>query len=261
MSMEQLNRNKKSKKIIVILMIFLLLILVATYVAYSYYVKNVVSEALKKEVFENIKKNDLSFFLNNEFYESISKRLEKDNFELNSDITLSTTMENNMFSELDLSKFAFKYYFMKENSTKKSFHKLQTQYAGNDFITFDFLKNDKQFAIKSDEIVNKYVGVNNSNLQNTINQLYQTQVDLSDFQKGKNFVIEREPIQLSHLQNVEIFADYANLIKNEVLAENISKKENVVVTMNQEQISTTEYTISFNNEQVRKLLERYFPND
>lgn len=258
--MEQPNPNKKSKKIVLILMIFLLVILVATYVVYSYYVKNIASEALKNEVLESIKKNDLSFFLNNELYEAISKKLEKDNFELNSDITLSTTMENNMFSELDLSKFAFQYHFMKENSTKKSFHKLQTQYAGNDFITFDFLKNDKQFALKSDEIVNKYVGMNNSNVQNTINQLYQTEVDLSDFQKVKNFVIDRETIQRSNLQNIEIFADYANLIKKEVFAENISKKENVVVTMNQEQVSTTEYTISFNNEQVKNLLQRYFSN-
>ena len=250
---------KKVKKIILITMLFLLIILVATYVAYSYYAKNIAGLALKKEVLENVKNNDLSFFLNQELYESMIERMEKNNFEIASDITLSTTMENNMFSELDLSKFQFHYDFLKNN--QKTYHKLQTQYAANDFIIFDFITTPKQFAMKSDEIVNKYVGINPSNFQNTVNQLYDTEMNLFNAKKIKDFIIDREEIRLSHLQEAQTLQDMVNLVGTEILPENISKKENVVVTINSEQIATTEYTISLNNNHANHIFERYGTND
>ncbi len=253
------QENRKGKKIILISILFLMIILVATYIAYCYYTQNIATQALKNEVLTNLKNNDIAFFLNQEFYQTIQDRMKKNDYESISDITLSTTMENNMFSELDLSKFQFHYDFIKND--QKNYHKLQTQYAGNHFITLDCITTSKQFALKSDEIVNKYVGIHKENFQNTINQLYQTEVDLTDFKKAKNFLIDRQMIDFSKLQNNTFVNTIGNLAEKEILGENISKKENVVVTLNSEQHSTTEYTISFNQNQVNNLINRNFPSN
>ncbi len=248
-----MEQEKKKKKIVVILIVFLLIILTATYVTYSYFTKNVAGQMLKKEILEVIGNHDLSFFLEkNELYETIDEKMENNNFETNSEIKMATTMQNNMFSDLDLSNFQLTHYLMKDNENNKTYNKLQTKYAGNDFLTFDFLTNQTQVAVKSDEIVNRYVGVNQANFRKTVNEIYQENVDLSDFEIVNNFLFKREPIKFSNLKNLKT---YASLLEPEILPQNISKKENVVVTMNSEQITTTEYTISFANHQVVNILQ------
>ncbi len=248
-----MEQEKKKKKIVVILIVFLLIILTATYVTYSYFTKNVAGQMLKKEILEVIGNHDLSFFLEkNELYETIDEKMENNNFETNSEIKMATTMQNNMFSDLDLSNFQLTHYLTKDNENNKTYNKLQTKYAGNDFLTFDFLTNQTQVAVKSDEIVNRYVGVNQANFRKTVNEIYQENVDLSDFEIVNNFLFKREPIKFSNLKNLKT---YASLLEPEILPQNISKKENVVVTMNSEQITTTEYTISFANHQVVNILQ------
>ena len=249
--MEQ--EHRKSKKIIFLLMLFLLLILVGLYAVYAYYTKNIASQALQEEVLQSLHNNDLSFFLKQELYQSLFKRMKDNHFELDSDITLTTTMENNMFSKLDLSQFQLHHKWVKDQQNQKVFQQLQTQYAGNDVITLDMITNPQQMAMKSDEIVNKYVGVNRFNLQNTVNQIYQKDVDLSDWKIIKNFILKREMIDLSNLQSL---GKNVALLEKEIVPENISKKENVVLTMEQEQVTTTEYTISFQPNQVNTILER-----
>lgn len=248
-----MEQEKKKKKIVVILIVFLLIILTATYVTYSYFTKNVAGQMLKKEMLEVIGNHDLSFFLEeNELYEAMSKKIENNNFETDSEIKMSTTMQNNMFSNLDLSNFQLTHYLMKDNENNKTYNKLQTKYAGNDLLTFDFLTNQTQIAVKSDEIVNRYVGVNQTNFRKTVNEIYEENVDLSEFEIVNNFLFKREPINLANLKNLKT---YASFIEPEILPQNISKKENVVVTMNSEQITTTEYTISFANHQVVNILQ------
>lgn len=244
--------HEKKKKIVVILIVFLLIILTATYVTYSYFTKNVAGQMLKKEILEVVGNHDLSFFLENEIYESIGERIQKDDFETNSEIKLATTMQNNMFSNLDLSNFELTHYLIKDNQNSKTYHKLKTKYAGNDLLTFDFLTNQAQIALKSDEIVNRYVGIDETNFPKTVNQIYEENVDLSDWNILKNFIIKREPIDFSNLQKLK---SYAKFIEPEILPQNITKKENVVVTMNSEQINTTEYAIFFDNNQVTNILQ------
>lgn len=253
-----MEQEKKKKKIVVILIVFLLIILTATYVTYSYFTKNVAGQMLKKEMLEVIGNHDLSFFLEeNELYEAMSEKIENNNFETDSEIKMSTTMQNNMFSNFDLSNFQLTYYLMKDNENNKTYNKLQTKYAGNDLLTFDFLTNQTQIAVKSDEIVNRYVGVNQTNFQKTVNEIYEENVDLSEFEIVNNFLFKREPINLANLKNLKT---YASFIEPEILPQNISKKENVVVTMNSEQITTTEYTISFANHQVVNILQNISKN-
>lgn len=247
-----MEHEKKKKKIVVILIVFLLIILTATYVTYSYFTKNVAGQMLKKEILEVVGNHDLSFFLENEIYEAIGERIQKDDFETNSEVKLATTMQNNMFSNLDLSNFELTHYLIKDNQNSKTYHKLQTKYAGNDLLTFDFLTNQEQIALKSDEIVNRYVGIDETNFQKTVNQIYEENVDLSDWNILKNFIIKREPIDFSNLQKLKA---YAKFIEPEILPQNITKKENVVVTMNSEQINTTEYAIFFDNNQVTNILQ------
>jgi len=246
--------NKKSKKTIIILFLFLIILLGTVCFVYSYYTKNYQKEVLREEVFGYIKNNDLNFFIKNEIYTDIAKKVEKEDYESSTDIKLSTTMENNMFSKLDLAKFEFNYAFSKDNNDKKSFGKILTKYAGNDLLTLDFIQNDNKIAIKSDEIVNKYVGVDKSNIQTMADKLVGTETDLSSAKKIKNFLIDRELIDVEKILGSKSISKYATLIKDNTSADKFSKKENVVVTIEGEQINTAEYKIEITNDQFKNIL-------
>lgn len=253
--MEQENGHKKGRKIILIVFLILSMILIMTYCAYGYYKNKVLGEILKKELLSNVIQNDSGFFLENEVYDTITQKMQKEAFEMVSKVRFSTTMEENMLAELDLSKFELISHFAKNDVSQKTSSQLETKYAGNDLLTFFFITTPNQIAIKSDEIVNQYVGISKVNFQNIVNEIYQTQVDISDGQKMKHFICDREWIRFSDLLNGQPFQKYVHLVEQEIVPENISKKENVVIIQNDEQIATTEYTVSLDQNQVKHLLE------
>lgn len=259
------QESSKKSKIIRIILIFLLILLIITYIGYSYYVKNNGKEAIKSEFFSKIGNHDLAFFGDWGVYSSIAEKLESENYEANSSLKMSTTMQNNMFSSLDLSKFELGYEVIRNNKENQYDSKIDVRYADNPVLTLDCILNDKQFAIKSDEIVNKYVGMNKNNAQNIINQLWERQVDLSAEKKLKNFLVDREPIDFEEIVNSFQLASYLNLWKESIPAGNFSKKENIIITLDSQKVSTTEYTVELEptqtNDMFQKLAQKLSQDD
>lgn len=247
---------KKGSKKVLVLIVFLFVLLLATYGIYDYYTKNIAVQALKCEAFQKLANNDLDFFVNNELYENILKRAEKNNYETSSNIKLSTTMENNMFSDLDLSKFEFIHNFSRLADTEKTYNQVQMRYASNHLLTFDFIITPEQFAIKSDEIVNKYVGLEKKNAQNIANQINGTPVDFAAFRKLKNFTLDRENIDLAKVISEGNVEPYKNQIKDSFLKANVTKNDNVVLTLDSEKLTATEYTIELDGDQSKELALR-----
>lgn len=258
------NHNSKNyKKIIIMVIIILALILILSFFAYSL-IKDTYDNALKKEVFEGLSNSDISFFLDNKYYNSLQEKLNNKNYEIISDIKISTTMKNNMFSDLDLSRFSFNYDLKKNNKENISYHKINTKYGGNNLLIIDAINEKNEFAIKSDEIVNRYVGIEKKNFQEISNKIFEEKKDFSNARKLKKFVFERENINLENISTADVWEKYIDIIKTNVTAENISKKENIIVTLENEQIPAIEYTISFSTEQLNSILRKIsneFEND
>lgn len=246
--------NQKKKKVIIISIIFLTVLLIATLATYSYFAKNAKNDVIKNELFACMGNNDLNFFADHKLYTNIFERLKVDNYHSNTAIALSSTMENDMLSDLDLSKFEFNYEQTKNIQTKQKADKLVARYASNDLLTVDVISNEKQFALKSDEIVNRYVGTNMENGQHMMEKLLDRKIDYAILRKLKNFAIEREMIDFMKIAKTNGLYDYVKILENHTKPEDVSKKENVVLTLNSEQVATTEYTISLAKNETAQLL-------
>lgn len=240
------NIDNKKKQLVLILIIFLFILLVITYFAYSYFAKNNTNATIKKEILALLKNNDISFFTENKLYNNIFERMEEAKFSSDSKIDLSSSMENNMFSNLDLSKFNFSYHLTKDNPNAKMYGQLITEYSGNHFLTLDLLANKNLFALKSDEIVNKYVGSDNENFQDVTSKIFEGDIEFSNLKKLKNFTLDREIIDFDKIVNSPDIEKYTDIFEKNVSYENFSKKDNVIVTLNSDQLNTTEYTIALN---------------
>ena len=248
--------NNKHKKNIVMIIVFVLLILIMAYVVYGV-TKNTYNKVLTNEVFQSLENNDVYFFADNKFYTSLKNRLKEKDYNLTSDISLSTTMKDNIFSSLDLSKFNFSYNIEKDNTNDLSYHKMSTKYGGNHLLIVEAINDKKIFAIKSDEIVNRYVGLKKDNLESISSKLLEKDVDLSKEKVLKNFLLDREDINMEKLVDNSTVKPYIDIVKEKVSGKNITKKENVIVTLENDQVSTTEYTISFSSEQLNYILRNF----
>lgn len=248
-----METNKNKKKIIRIAVIFLLILLLITYIGYSYYLKNNGKVALRNEFFDKLKKSDFAFFMEHPVYTKIAEKLNQENYESNSALKIASTMENNMFSQLDLSKFELNHQLVRNQSEKAYFNQLEARYAGNHLLTLSSIENEGQFAVKSDEIVNRYVGMNKKNTQKVVNELWESQVDLSSEKKLKNFLLDRETIDFSKIAKSSSLATYVKILKENIGEGSFSKKENVIVTLDSEQVSTTEYAVELSQKQVSQL--------
>ncbi len=252
--MEQ-EKNRNKKKIIIVAIVFLLVLLIATYTVYCYYVKGPKPNVSKEELFASIANHDLKFFAENDLYVKIADKLANQPYVSDANITLSNTMENNMFSDLDLSKFEFSYHVTNNQPQSKKYVQFVTKYASNHLLTLDFIHNQTQFAAKSDEIVNRYVGLESKNLPNITSKLWNTQVDFVALKKLNHFMTQREMVDFSTISKSKEMTDYGEIFKKNVNAEQISKKENVVITFDSEQVKTTEYTISMAPNEANQLLQ------
>ena len=248
------NINSKSyKKIILIVLIFSCIIIAISFSVYAF-VKNNINNALKTEIFNGLKNSDISYFTDNKFYNSFLDKFQKNDYKVSSEISLSTTMKNNILSDVDLSKFKFNYNISKNIKNNISYHTISTKYGENKFLTVDFVNEKKSFGIKSDEIVNRYVGLKKSNLQKVSDKILEKNIEFSKTKDLTKFILEREKIDIEKIASYSVWENYIDIFKNNINAENILKKENVVVTLENDQVTTTEYTINFSTEQYNSIL-------
>ena len=251
------NSNTRNyKKILIILFVFIVLGSVLSFSAYAFF-KNMQSKALRTEIFDGLKHSEISFFTENKFYNSLESKFEKNDYKISSDINVSTTMQNNMFSDFDLSKFHFKYNIFGDNEKGTAYHKLVAKYGENHFITIDLINEKNTLGIKSDEIVNKYVGLKKSNFQDVSNKIFEQELDFSDAKKLKQYLTERENIDIQKIADFSAFEPYIEVIKSNINEQNVEKKENVIITLEKDQVPTTEYTISFSTEQFKSILRKF----
>ena len=92
------------------------------------------------------------------------------------------------------------------------------------------------------------------NGQHIMEKLLDRKIDYAILRKLKNFAIEREMIDFMKIAKTNGLYDYVKILENHTKPEDVSKKENVVLTLNSEQVATTEYTISLAKNETAQLL-------
>ena len=251
---------KKSGKLKVFI-IFFIIIAIASCVGLAYYSNINSKETIKNEFFSLLSNNDISFFTSDELYKNIKERTKKVNYKVSSDITLDTTMKSEMFPGLDLSKFSFNYNLSNDVENEKTYSRLISNYSGNTLLILDSIITDKRMAIKSDEIVNRYVGVKKKKAEEVYKKLFgEDNKGYANIEKLKNFVFDREKIDIDESLKDLKESSYAKIIVNNMPYKNFSKEQNVVIAAENEQIYTTQYTVSLNSSEANVLFTELAKN-
>lgn len=147
--------------------------------------------------------------------------------------------------------FSVKYEAKGDTVNNKKYSKTTLKYLTNDIFNVQYIQDDAQYAIKSDEVVNKYLVLKNDNLKQLA-----TKFGITDTTNIPN-KIETTNIEQLFLMSQEnkdaIFNKYATVISSNIPKNSFSKKQNVEIQFNDKTITTNIYSLTLSYSQSHQI--------
>ena len=166
-------RNNHGKAVIIFIIVLILLAITGSVGAYVFFKSNVeeeyVTDENKIKFFDYLNKTNIESVLDINEYVEILKKTENTNNESTTAISVNTT--ENEWNGYDINKIGIEYSTKSNKSELLEFADIKLKYANNDILSIQEIKENNKLAIKSDEIVNKYVGVDIANFKTVLKKI------------------------------------------------------------------------------------------
>lgn len=195
---------------------------------YKYIAKNL-------EIREILKSRELSEYNN---------RKKKENYINNGTITLDKGNEDTYLKDI-------KILTEETNIPETKMHSVNIfgMYNDSDLFSMQYLRNDNRFGIKSNEIIDKYLMIENNNLQDFVKKWgVQDSTNIPDQieLKNKDFEIEDE-------EKKDIKDRYMKILKNNISKKKFKKQKNIQIQSGGNNIKAAEYSITLAMSEMREL--------
>ena len=115
-----------------------------------------------------------------------------------------------------------------------------------------YIQDGNLYALKSDEVVNKYLAFNNSNLKGLAKKF-----ELEDISKIPNQIEKvdfKELLKLTDEEKEYLYRKYINVINKNVSKEKYKKQNNVTININDRDIITNAYTLELTKQEWTNLI-------
>lgn len=178
------------------------------------------------------------------------------------DVTF-TTKSNDQDEQIKLDNLTVNIEGKSNPGKNKEYQSINMKYSNDDFFELEYIKDQDKYALKSNEIVNKYVAIENNELKDLATKLNIEDIDkipnkLERLDYGEIFNITPEEIET-------IKSTYITTLKNQIPVEKFSKNEKVQLSINNQNIIADSYTLELTSEEVKnvqiKLLEKLKEDD
>lgn len=246
------KKSKKGKGIIVII-VFFMIILIALYVAY-WYLTSMNVESNKDLFFKYIQNSKIDFFVDNKIYQEVANKYMNNNSETETSLTFSTTMKPENMAEIDVSKFLLNLKTLNNIQTKDIYNELDISYSGNELLKIKSIANENQIAFVSDEIVNKYVGVNKENSERVLEKL-----NISNLLGQVPSLKEQskiEDITFDNFIKTETLKSYIEFMKSIIAEEKFTTQSNYLLEKeSSESVSVTAYQLTLTQSELNTIIK------
>lgn len=231
------NSNKKNgKKGIIIIFILLLIILGGLYFAYWYFTRPVTTA--KELFFNHLSNTNIKNVLETATYQEVLNKIKTQDSEVSGEMSFSSNIANENLGDLDTSKFTLDLNNTNNVEDKKTYTEFGINYSGNEVLKIKMLTNPKEFAIASDEIVNKYVGFRYDSLKN----------------ENTNNFDETQDIDLTEDEKNEFIKKYFQKVYDNIPEEKFSKQDNYVLD-GSESTNVVAYSLTLNQDELKSLIK------
>lgn len=182
-----------------------------------------------------------------------SETLEQAKYTTNGEITFNLISNNPEIANQTIPARNFKvsYTAKTDNIAKRASSETTIKYLTRDLFTLKYIKNDDTYAIKSDEVINKYLAFENNNLKELVKK-FGVEDATSVPNKIETIDIE-ELFYISEQDKETILQKYVQVINSKIPKTAYTKRKNVNITVKDNQITANAYTMKLTNEQVISL--------
>lgn len=159
--------------------------------------------------------------------------------------------------------FKVSYTAKTDNISKRASSETTIKYLTRDLFTLKYIKNDDTYAIKSDEVINKYLAFENNNLKELVKKFGVEDVtSVPDKIENIDF---KELLYISEQDKETILQKYVQVINSQIPKTAYTKRKNVNITVKDNQVTANAYTMKLTSEQVtnlkRSILETLINDD
>lgn len=235
--------NKNRKKALLYFFIFLLIILAALFYLYNKYYKKTVTT--KQLFFQGLLGSKIEKVADMGIYDSILNRLLTENSKISNNITFLSSNEENSSEEYDFRKFSFDFTTNTNIERNKYYSEFGVNYSDNELIKFNILSNNDKTAIYSNDIVKKYVGMNNNAIK-----------DYFGINYNKNFLkdLKNNKIDIPDEEKNNYKQKYFDIISNSIPEEKFSVIDNYALEKNGQTVNVITYTVKLTQEELKNTL-------
>lgn len=252
------NGKKSGKKGIILLFIMLLIVVIVVLIFMLTKMqpqKDVISN--KNAFITYLSQENINEKFNLQVLKELLNKIASNSNEAESEITISSNIEK--IKELENYKVLVETKYDKSNA--RCLADMEFEYLDNSIIDLQTLITGKKIAIKSDEIVTRYVGYKYSGLIDTLTNQDETEIEISipevDFQKLKEIDISEQFFANELQRYLQVF--------NNNLAEDKFSQKSVKLDRKNGTVETVEYTLTLNESEqlvfVSKILEELKNDD
>lgn len=260
--------RKKRILIIVLVLIFILLAISGGIYAFLYFA----TDNLKTDqelFYKYISKNsDIINIIDKQYYNEYKNKINNSVYDNSGEINFSTTSDNeNEETQLStaINNIKIKFEGTTDRQNKKAYQDIKLLYSDENKELFDvkYLRENEIYGLKTDEIVTKYVSVENSNIYQLYNKL-----GLENTNNIANKIEEydfNELLNMSEERKNSIQQRYMNVLNTQIPSSNFSREKKARVTVNNEVYVSNKYSVKLTGDQLInlkiKLLEALLNDD
>lgn len=246
---------KKSKtKVIVIVSIIVLIVASLAVGAILFFMTDVFKSnqelfykymAQNSEVIEILQKDG------NE--QNASNILEQSKYKTEGKVAFELTSNNTQIANQAVAprNFTIDYTSKTDEVNKKASSETTIKFLTKDLFTLKYLRNEDLYALKSDEVLNKYLALDNNNLKEFAQKMgIAGAVTIPNKIEDVNV---NEVLQLSQQDQNTIIQKSMTIINNKIPKDRYTKKKNVAITVDNKEVIANAYKIELTQEELKSI--------
>lgn len=246
---------KKSKtKLIIGIIVVLVIAIIAIGSAYLYFTTDLF-KGNQQLFFKYLLKNgdaikEISYINESELIKNIKTNTYKEE----SEVTFNVESNDNQIANQSISaaNFNIKYSGIVDPKNNSKSSETTLKYLTTDLFTLKYIRNNDLYALKSDEVVNKYLAFDNNNVKEFAKKLGIQ--DTSLIPNKLQAINLEELFYITEEQQKALLEKYLGIINTQISKDKYSSQKDVAITVNNKNITTTAYSLELTQAEAIKVL-------
>ena len=245
--------RSKSKLIIAISVI--LIIIIALVVSVVLYLKTDIFKSNQELFFKYALQNgemleEFIKYSQNEVLDNIKKSEYTTNTNFNFGLVSNDPQIANQ--TIPARNFSMNYAKKADPTNNKASSETTINFLTRELFKLKYIQDGNIYALKSDEVVNKYLAFNNSNLKELARK-FEIE-DISKIPNQMEMIDFRELLKLTDAEKEYIVEKYTKVINDEVSKTKYTKQNNVTIKVNDSDVITNMYTLELTKQEWSNLI-------